>query len=103
GASHAFIESGRFRFQASLASNDDERRNPWLLLNRSLADESGLVVPVIADANSMTYVLHKKLGDDIVITRDGRAIKLRLVAALDDSLFQSELLVAGGRFMKLVM
>ena len=31
-------------------------------------------MPVIADANSMTYVLHKKLGDDIVITRDGRAI-----------------------------
>ena len=101
GASRAFIESGRFRFQASLASNDDERRNPWLLLNRSLADESGPVVPVIADANSMTYVLHKKLGDDIVITRDGRAIKLRLVAALDDSIFQSELIVADADFIRL--
>jgi cell division protein FtsX len=101
GASRAFIESGRFRFQASLASNDDERENPWLLLNKSLADESGPVVPVIADANSMTYVLHKKLGDDIVITRDGRAIKLRLVAALDDSIFQSELIMADANFISL--
>ena len=29
-------------------------------------------MPVIADANSMTYVLHKALGDDIVIDRGGR-------------------------------
>ena len=29
-------------------------------------------MPVIADANSMTYVLHRALGDDIVITRGGR-------------------------------
>jgi putative ABC transport system permease protein len=101
GASRAFVESGRFRFQASLASNNDERENPWLLLNKSIAGESGPVVPVIADANSMTYVLHKKLGDDIVITRDGRAIKLRLVAALDDSIFQSELIVADADFMRL--
>jgi hypothetical protein len=101
GASRAFIESGRFRFQASLASYNDERENPWLLLNRSIADENGPVVPVIADANSMTYVLHKKLGDDIEITRDGRTIKLRLVAALDDSIFQSELIVADADFIRL--
>ena len=30
------------------------------------ADADG-AIPVIADANSMTYVLHKKLGDDIVL------------------------------------
>jgi hypothetical protein len=31
-----------------------------LLLNRDF----GGATPVIADANSMTYVLHKSLGDD---------------------------------------
>ena len=37
--------------------------------------------PGDADANSMTYVLHKKLGDDIVLPRGDREIRLRLVAA----------------------
>jgi hypothetical protein len=35
-------------------------------------------VPVIADANSMTYVLHVQLGEDIVISRGARQIRLRL-------------------------
>jgi putative ABC transport system permease protein len=99
GVSRSFVESGRFAFQSSLASTDVERANPWLLLNRNFPDEGGPVVPVIADANSMTYVLHKALGEDIVIERNGRPIKLRLVAALDDSIFQSELLMSDANFL----
>jgi len=101
GASQSFIASGRFRFQSSLASTDAERANPWLMLNRSAGDD---IVPVIADANSMTYVLHKTLGDDIVINRSGRAgsrVRLRLVAALADSIFQSELVMSDANFVNL--
>jgi ABC-type antimicrobial peptide transport system permease subunit len=58
-------------------------------------------VPVIADANSMAYVLHRALGEDIVITRDGREVRLRLVAALRDSLFQSELVMGRANFQSL--
>jgi hypothetical protein len=58
GASQRFIDAGRFSFQDSLASSDEDRANPWLLLARPLA---GNVIPVAADANSLTYVLHKKL------------------------------------------
>jgi hypothetical protein len=101
GASRAFIEAGRFAFQASLASSDAERANPWLLLNRQIAGDPGRVVPVIADANSITYVLHKNLGDDIVINRDGRPVRLRLVAALADSIFQSELVMSDTSFRTL--
>jgi ABC-type lipoprotein release transport system permease subunit len=93
-----FITAGRFRFQSSLASNDSERANPWLLLHRKEPDGA---VPVIADANSMTYVLHRKLGEDIIITRGDRSIRLRLVAALDDSIFQGELLMSQGNFLEL--
>ena len=54
------------------------------------------------DANSMTYVLHKKLGDDIVLhARRTRQVRLRLVAALSDSIFQGELLMAEQPFSKL--
>jgi hypothetical protein len=98
GASQPFITSGRFRFQSSLASTDAERANPWLILNRNVGDD---VVPAIADANSMTYVLHKTLGDDIAVNRGGRSVRLRLVATLADSIFQSELVISDANFVKL--
>ena len=97
----SFIESGRFAFQSSLASSDAERANPWLLLNRDLGADVVPVVPVIADANSMTYVLHKHLGDDITITRGPQSVRLRLVAALADSIFQREVLMADANFVRL--
>ena len=94
----SFIAEGRFAFQESLAGNDAERANPWLLLGRDGPDGA---VPVIADANSMTYVLHRKLGEDILMTRGDRTIRLRLVAALKDSIFQGELLMSQAHLLAL--
>jgi len=94
----SFLAAGRFTFQSSLAATDAERENPWQLLHR--AEEDG-AVPVIADANSMTYVLHRQLGEDIVINRGARQVRLRLVAALRDSIFQGELLMSQSNFLKL--
>ncbi len=94
----SFLSEGRFVFQQSLAETDAERANPWLLLKREEPDGA---VPVIADANSMTYVLHRRLGEDIVMTHGGRQIRLRLVAALRDSILQGELLMAQDRFVEL--
>ena len=45
-----FIQSGRFEFQNSLAESNEEKDNPWLLLNRESPDGA---IPVIADANSL--------------------------------------------------
>ena len=68
------------RSTARSPRSPEERANPWLLLNREFEDG---VVPVITDANSMTYVLHMKLGDDFVLPGSSeRPIRLRLVAAL---------------------
>src|ERR1019366_6192206 len=67
--------------------------NPWTLLDAEEADGS---IPAIADANSITYILHRKVGD--VFDADG--VKLRLVAALDDSIFQSELIVSEKNFTR---
>ena len=97
-ASERFLRNGRFAFGSSLATTDAERANPWLLLEKPMPDGA---IPVIADANSMTYVLHKKLGDDIVLPRGDREIRLRLVAALSDSIFQGELLMAEQPFVTL--
>jgi putative ABC transport system permease protein len=93
-----FINSGRFTFQNSLAASGQEAANPWLLLNREFPDGA---VPVIADANSLTYVMHLKLGDDFLLPHGSDTIRLRVVAALSDSLFQSELLMSEKNFVRL--
>jgi hypothetical protein len=72
--------------------------NPWRLLNRRFPDGA---IPVVTDANSMTYVLHMKLGDDLVLPGSSeRPIRLRLVGALSDSIFQGELLMAEAPFIR---
>jgi ABC-type antimicrobial peptide transport system permease subunit len=59
------------------------------------------VIPVIADANSLAYVLHRKLGEEIVLNEEtNHPLRLRFVAALSDSLFQSELLMSEKNFLR---
>ncbi|HNG28557.1 MAG TPA: ABC transporter permease [Blastocatellia bacterium] len=105
GATEEFIKSNRFSFAASLAETNEQKSNPWLLLN----DESAIgtstgpqsAIPVIADANSLTYVLHLKVGDETALTAgDGTPLKLKIVGALADSIFQGELLMAEKHFVK---
>jgi putative ABC transport system permease protein len=97
-ATSDFIQGNRFGFQNSLAGSREEIDNPWLLLNRDFGEG---VVPVIADANSLTYVLHLKLGDEFVLDRSEGPVRLRIVGALADSIFQSELIMAEKNFLKL--
>ena len=89
GARPDFIALGRFSFTESV----EKTTNPWTLLD---AQESDGSIPAIADANSITYILHRRVGD--VFDADG--VKLRLVAALDDSIFQSELIVSEKNFTR---
>jgi len=93
-----FLREGRFAFQSSISGAEEEKQNPWLLLNRTFPDGA---IPVIADANSMTYVLHLKLGDDLVLQQADHQMRLRVVAALADSIFQSELIMAEKNFLQL--
>jgi putative ABC transport system permease protein len=99
GAPDGFIGESRFAFQSSLAKTDGEKANPWVLLNANLGEG---VVPVAADANSLTYVLHLKLGDELTVAAgNGAPVRLRVVAALADSVFQGELLMSETNFKKL--
>ena len=87
GASEAFLKQGRFAFEAPAVTN------PWLLLNEDLTNNA---IPAAVDFNSMMYVLHKNLGDELTVN----GVKLRLVAALKDSIFQGELIIAERHFLK---
>ncbi|HKG47445.1 MAG TPA: FtsX-like permease family protein [Pyrinomonadaceae bacterium] len=94
----SFIRDNRFTFQNSLAGTNEEKNNPWLLLDRQLDDGA---VPVIGDTNSLTYVLHLKVGDEMTVDHANGPLKLRIVAALSDSIFQSELLMSEKNFLRL--
>jgi len=85
-----FLRRARFTFQDSAP----RVANPWLLLDSQLADGA---VPAVADANSMTYVLHLKLGQEFTVDHT----KFRIVGALQDSIFQSELLISERNFLRL--
>jgi putative ABC transport system permease protein len=102
GAPDGFIGESRFAFQSSLAQTAEEKSNPpnpWILLN---ANPGEGVIPVAADANSLTYVLHLKLGDELTVNAsNGEPVRLRVVAALADSVFQGELLMSETNFKKL--
>ena len=92
----AFVATGRFSFGKTLAQTEEESANPWTLLHRQFDDGA---IPAIADATSLAYALHLRVGDDFVLNRDtDNPIRLRIVAALSDSIFQRELVIAEEQF-----
>jgi len=93
-----FIEEGRFTFAASLAETETERANPWLLLQRPVTDGP---IPVVADATSLQYVLHAKVGD--VFSMDigaDRPLELQFVGAIQDTVLQGELVMSEEHFVR---
>ncbi len=99
GAPADMIARGGFRVARSLAETDEEKRDPWKLLDRELP---GGAIPAIGDANTVQWILHIGLGDALTVrSEDGRDVPLVIVATLAHSLFQSELVVSESNFLKL--
>ena len=94
GAAQNFIERGGFQFQGTTAAKE----NPWELLEAEL--EPG-VIPAIGDYNSVQWILHLELGNELSIPDElGETLRLRLVGVLQRSIFQSELLISEANFKK---
>jgi ABC-type lipoprotein release transport system permease subunit len=94
GASPAFRARGGFSFQATQSPAE----NPWSLLTADLGLD---VIPAIGDAASVQWILHLGIGRDLTLTDDaGRPVRLRIVGLLEDSLFQSELLIAEEKLLE---
>jgi putative ABC transport system permease protein len=95
GVPVAFIESqqGGFRFAATAARTEDERRNPWILL---LPQEGQ--VPAFGEKNTVEWMLKSRLGGQIFLPPSHR---LHIDGLLNDSVFQSSLLVSEPNFLRL--
>jgi putative ABC transport system permease protein len=63
-------------------------------LDAPLADGA---IPAAADANSLQYILHKAVGDEM--TLDG-GVRVRFVTTLSGSVFQSEVIVGEKAFLQ---
>ncbi|HEV3262520.1 MAG TPA: FtsX-like permease family protein [Gemmataceae bacterium] len=99
GVPHALIERGGFQFQDSLAHSPEERQDPWRLLEEQQSDGA---IPVFGEANTVQWMLKSKLGGELTIPNDrGEPVKLRIVGLLQDSVFQSGLLLSEANFLKL--
>jgi len=97
GVPHALVERAGFTFRQSLELPAGAA-SPWALLDGTLEDGA---VPVIGDFNSTQWILHLGLGDELeLIDELGRPVPLRLVATLDTSVFQSELLMSERAFLE---
>ncbi len=108
GVPKRFIEEGRFTFSRSLERSDDERANPWLLLDKEQrdpsdpsADASAPIVPVIASARTIRLVFRRSLGDEIVIQTSAGPTRLRFVAALADSVLDDVVVMSETNFREL--
>jgi ABC-type lipoprotein release transport system permease subunit len=97
GAPHGFVAAGRFAFAETTATNAEQTRNPWLLLESAQPDGA---IPAIGDANTIEYSLHLAVGQELIVRGNDGAIRLRLVGALRDSMLQGELIISEANFVR---
>lgn len=99
GVPDSLSKRGGFHFGSTLATTPEQVANPWLLLTAPQPDGA---VPVFGEANAVAYVLKKKLGSELTVPDEaGNQVRLRIVGLLQDSVFQSELLMADASLLKL--
>ena len=98
GASPELVRRGGFSFATMLPPQDGGQTggfdpdNPWTLLYQDLGPG---VVPVFGDANSVQWILHLGLGDELIVDDEyGEALHLRIVGIFAESIFRSELIIS---------
>ncbi len=97
GATDELIDQGGFRF-AALSAELEASPNPWELLR---ADLGPGVIPAIGDANSMQWILKLPVDGELIIEGErGEELRLRLVGTVQDSIFQSELLISEANLLR---
>src|SRR5262249_2944580 len=96
GVPMSLIARGGFHF-ADVAGS--AKSSPWQLLQS--ADSDG-AIPVFGEANTVQWMLKSGLGKTIEVPDEqSRPVNLRIVGLLQDSVFQSELLMSEANFLKL--
>jgi putative ABC transport system permease protein len=93
GVPDAFIDRGGFQFADVKAPSDAERANPWLVLRRKQEPP-----PAFGEKNTVVWMLESDVGKDIEVSP---GVPVHLEGLLQDSIFQSSLLVSESQFLRL--
>jgi len=100
GLPRGFVARGGFRWGSTLARTDGERKNPWLLLEKDWSDWPDDVVPAVGDLNTLQYILHVGVGEDLTVTDGlGRELRLRIVGTIPNSILQGSLAISESDFL----
>ena len=111
--------AGRHAFTFAKVAKGLPKENPWLLLKAwngrarsgSVASPPGdgstepgsandEIIPAIADEASIVWAMGKKVGDTLEYTDErGRGFRIRLVAAVANSILQGNLIIAEDEFV----
>jgi len=92
----ALADRGAFTFAETAIDPGDA--DPWTLLERDLGAD---VVPAIGDAASIQWSLGRKVGDEVLYTDGrGRPFRLRIVAAVANSVLQGALYIGDEAFRR---
>ncbi|MDB6067823.1 MAG: hypothetical protein JWR26_4031, partial [Pedosphaera sp.] len=91
-------QRGAFTFAQVMKGLPEEKG--WLLLKKE-AGVNDDAIPAIADANAIEWAMDKKVGDTLDYTDErGQTFKLRLVAAVANSVLQGNLIIDEAEFVK---
>lgn len=95
GVPRSLVQRGGFHF----ADAATKEANPWELLEKPAEDGA---IPVFGEANTVQWMLKSKLGGIVEVPDErGQMVKLRIAGLLQDSVFQSELLMSEANFLRL--
>lgn len=93
-----FARRGSFRFVATAPPPDGGKASGWRLLDADYGED---VVPAIGDQASITWTMHRALGEDLeTLDEAGRPFRVRIVGALADSILQGSLVISERRFVE---
>jgi ABC-type antimicrobial peptide transport system permease subunit len=99
GVPHALVEEDRFHFQEVASNSSNPTANPWALLEEPQPDAA---IPVFGEANTLQWMLKTGLGQTLQVPDEsGQPVDLRIVGVLQDSIFQSELVMSEANFLRL--
>jgi hypothetical protein len=97
GVPERLVKRGGFAFAATAARTPEEEANPWTILRRPDGP-----IPAFGEKNTVEWMLKSGLGGVVrVPDHKGSEADLAIAGLLQDSVFQSSLLVSEGHFLRL--